>query len=720
VRELVAEAHLRLRAAEDRLRALVWRGSAPLRRIDAIEALLTWLANSTKRPRPSIVAPAKPRPVPLDELTSLTMPTSQAPAVSIIIPVFNQLTFTYACLDSIVRNTDEPSYEVIVVDDASSDGTPAFLARVDGARVVRNERQLGFIGACNAGAAVARGEHLVFLNNDTEVREGWLRELHDTFRREPRAGIVGAKLISPDGRLQEAGGIVWRDGAAWNAGRLGAPDDPRWSYLRRVDYCSGACLMIPRALFASLDGFDAHYAPAYFEDVDLAFRVRRAGYEVWYQPLAEVLHVEGQTHGRDTSTGIKRYQLTNAHKFAARFGHTLTTHGLAGVAPDREQDRDVRGRVLVVDALTPQPDRDAGSLRMFNLMQLMRELGFKVTFMPANLARDGEYTRALQRRGIEVLHHPFVASVQRHLKLHVDTYDLVILSRAAVAAQLMRVARRAAKQARIVFDTVDLHHLRELREAMLKRDPELMRKAAERRHDELGYMALADCTLVVSAYEQQLLAATAPNVRVRRVSLIHDVPGVTAPFCARDGILFVGGFRHPPNVDAAVWLVSEIWPRLRARLPGVTLHLVGAEPPDAVRKLAAADVVVTGFVPDLALWLRRCRLSVAPLRFGAGVKGKIVSSLSHGVPVVATTLAVEGMHITAGNEALVTDDADAFATAIARLYTDEPLWQQLSRAGVEHVARHFSFAAGRAALASLLAELVPGANAESAPQSTAR
>jgi GT2 family glycosyltransferase/glycosyltransferase involved in cell wall biosynthesis len=716
LRELLFDLHSRVRVVEDKARARVWQASEPLRKIETVSALLTWLANTTRRAKPGEAPLPRPRAFTLPDTAAtlrklraqrLTLPTSDAPDVSIIIPVYNQLALTYACLEALAAHTQGPSYEVIVVDDCSRDETPEMLATVDGIRALRNREQLGFVGACNAGAAQARGAFLVFLNNDTEVQPGWLRELRETFTRQPRAGLVGAKLIYPDGRLQEAGGIVWQGGAAWNVGKLGDAHDPRWSYARQVDYCSGACIMIARALFESLGGFDMAFAPAYFEDVDLAFRVRRAGHEVWYQPLAEVMHVEGASNGTSVASGLKRYQVVNAEKFAARWSQAIAGHRSYGVAPDLEQDRGRRGRVLIVDAFTPRPDRDAGSLRMFNLTQILLQLGFKVTLVPADLAFDGEYTRELQRRGVEVLHHPFVSVLARYLRRHADSYDLIILSRAVVAGRFMEITRKAARRAKIIFDTVDLHHLREMREAELKNDAALMRKAEQRRADELRYMTLADCTLVVSAYEAELLAKTAPGIRVRIVSLIHDVHGLTAPFAERDGIMFLGGYRHPPNVDAATWLVTEILPRLHARVPGVTLHLIGPDAPESIRALGGEHVVVAGFVPDIEPYFRRCRLSVAPLRFGAGVKGKINSSLSHGVPVVATSLAIEGMHLVAGKEALVADDADGFAAAVAQLYSDEQLWQTLSRAGIDLTERHFSFAAARTAVIALLAELLP-------------
>ena len=700
---------------EQLVRPVVWTSTAPVRRIAAVEQLLKWLANSTKHqdppPPPAPVEPPFRLPDPTETLAKmarrrLLVPTSEAPEASIIIPVYNHFALTYACLEAIAAHIDAPTYEVIVVDDNSTDATARMLDSVDGVRVVRNGAQLGFIGACNAGAQAARGRYLVFLNNDTEVKPGWLRELRDTFDAEPTAGIVGSKLLYPDGRLQEAGGVVWRDGRAAIVGRFADPEAPRYSYLRRADYCSGASIMIPRELFLSLGGFDAHYAPAYYEDTDLACRVRQAGREVFYQPLSTLVHYEGMTGGTDVQFGVKRHQVVNEAKFAARWTAHLTAHSTAGEPLDEVKDRGVRGRVLVVDAVMLQPDRDSGSLRMFNLLQILRrQLGMKVTFLPSNLDALGDYGAMLRRRGIEVLHRPHVTDAGAFLDEHASEYDLIILSRPDVAGPLLARARAAAPKARIVYDTVDLHHVRQRREALLAADSELLRLSDERRDEELGLALKADETWVVSEVEKRALDEALPDCRIRVVSNIHDVPGSAAPFAARRDIMFIGGFGHPPNTDAVLWFERDILPLIHARLPGLRFYVVGNAPPETVRRLARYDVVVTGFVADLATYLAGCRLTVAPLRYGAGVKGKINMSLAHGVPVVATPLAAEGMQLVDGQDVLVAGDAAAFADAVVRLHEDEALWSELSRHGIAHTERHFSFAAATSALTAAVDEL---------------
>ncbi|MEF9977172.1 MAG: glycosyltransferase [Thermomonas sp.] len=625
------------------------------------------------------------------------VPTSATPRASIVIPVFGAFAHTLACLRAIAAHPPTAPFELIVVDDASPDDSLAKLCAIDGIRVHARAANGGFIAACNDGAALANGEFLVFLNNDTVPQPGWLDVLLDTFDAHPDAGLVGAKLVYPDGRLQEAGGVVFADGSGWNYGRFDDPADCRYNYLRDADYISGAAIAIPRMLFERLGGFDTRYAPAYYEDTDLAFGVRDAGLRVLYQPASLVVHDEGTTSGTDINAGPKAAQVRNQATFAGKWHDALASQLPAGSVPTPALLHRRQRQVLVIDALTPQPDRDSGSLRLVNLMRLLVEEGAHVVFVPANRSADGDYTRALQAMGVECWHAPHAARFPAWLREHGPRFDVAMVSRHYIAAEMFPLLRRHAPKARLLFDTVDLHYLRERRAAELSGDAAALRAAKRTRELELALIRDADATLVVSEVERALLAIDAPTADVRVLSNLHrDAPAGPA-WSQRAGLLFVGGFRHPPNVDAVLWFVREVFPRIRATRPDMQFHCVGGDVPNEIARLADVDGVhIHGHVPDLQPLLDGARVSIAPLRYGAGVKGKVNQAMAHGLPVVATTCAVEGMHLRDGEDVLVADDATTFADATLRLHDDEALWSKLAANGRANVAAHFSLDAARA------------------------
>ncbi|RVT96827.1 glycosyltransferase [Rhodovarius crocodyli] len=632
-------------------------------------------------------APSGPPPLPdmLRGYDILTLEPVDAPEVSIIIPVHNKFELTHACIASMLERMPATSFEVIVVDDASYDATVlGRLVLKGGVRVVRNAENLGFVGTCNAGAAAARGKYLFFLNNDTLMRPGWLDELVATFALDPAIGIVGSRLFFEDGSLQEAGGIIWRAGDGWNWGRNGDGSDPRFSFMRDSDYVSGAALMIERALFEQLNGFDTLYAPAYYEDTDLCFRVRAAGRRVVVQPASEIIHLEGQSNGTDENgPGLKRYQKLNRHKFFQRWKDVLATHRLNADQPLLEVERQVRRRLLFIDESVPTPDKDAGSNAAWQHMLALQSLGFKVGFVPAdNMARIDPYTRTLQKHGIECFYHPWQRTLEEVLRHAPVPPDVVYIHRLANARNYLGLVRRYAPRALVLYCVADLHFLRMERAAELAGDAKMAAAAARTRQEELALTAAADCCIVHSTAEAAILEPAA-RVAVVPWSIAPSPPPL--PFAQRHGCVFIGSFGHPPNQDAVEWLGTEV----RPLLGDVRVHVYGSGDMTPLVPQDHGNIILEGFAPVLSQALHRHRVAVAPLRYGAGIKGKVLDCLAHGLPCVMTPIAAEGLDLPPSLQWLISADAAALAEKLRRLNEDEALNTELSLAGLAFIGERF-------------------------------
>ena len=436
--------------------------------------------------------------------SGIRLPCPEHPDVSVVIPVHGKCHLTLRCLKSLNDIRDGRSFEVILVDDASADESARVLPGIPGIRYFRNDQNRGFLLSCNRGAARARGRHILLLNNDAMLEDGAIDALADTFDVHHNVGLVGAKLYFEDGSLQEAGGMVWSDGSAMNFGRGDDPRKPEYNYVRDADYCSGAAIMIPTSLWQQLDGFDTYYERAYYEDTDLAFRVRQAGHRVLYQPFAKVVHSEGATSGSDPSAGEKRFQEENRFRFLKRWQQTLELdHFDSSTSPHVAKERGAIGRVLVIDWAMPMPDQDSGSVDTFNLIRMLIRMGMRTTFVGhRDLAYNGKYTDALQKHGAEVLYAPYCNSLQAHLRARGKELDHVIVHRVGVFKDLASQLRKLCPNARIIFNTVDLHHIREARQAESENSDVLKRRAKTTKKLELALIREADATIVVSETEE--------------------------------------------------------------------------------------------------------------------------------------------------------------------------------------------------------------------------
>jgi GT2 family glycosyltransferase/SAM-dependent methyltransferase/glycosyltransferase involved in cell wall biosynthesis len=647
---------------------------------------------------------------------ALTLPVSGEPDVSIVIPVHNQAGLTERCLKAIAHSSEGMRYEVIVVDDAADSDTKTLLAGVTGVNVLSNAENVGFLQSTNRGAAAARGRHIVLLNNDTEPQPGWLRALVDRAESAEDIGVVGAKLVYPDGRLQEAGGIVWREGEAWNFGNGEDPGQPEYNYVREVDYCSAAAMLVRAELWQAVGGFDKRYAPGYYEDADLCFAAREQGWRVMYEPKALVMHVEGGAMGTDEAVGGKRYQVINRPKFVDKWREALKDQAAdpAWEHAHAASDRCPGPVVLVVDHRVPAPDRDAGSQRMWRILEAFKELGCRVTLLPDDGNPNEPYTSKLQAMGVEVLAGPIV--VPERIAGLGSRLSLALVSRPYVAPRYLHLIREFAPRARIAYDTVDLHFLREERRS--QHDKAANPKVAEvYRELELALGRAADVMVAVSADERAQLLALAPELRVEVVPMANDIAADVPGPDHRAGLLFVGGFEHLPNIDAAVYMAGEVMPRVWRSEPGVTLTIVGSHAPAEVTSLESDRIEVPGWVEDLQPLLRESLVMVAPLRFGAGMKGKVTQSLGAGLPVVTTTIGAEGLDVSDGEEMLIADDPEAFAERIVSLHRDPARWRRLSENGQALAERVCSPRVQREALERLLFD-APAAQESSATKTS--
>ena len=630
-------------------------------------------------------------------LAPLAFPRVDDPEGSVVIPAHNKVEATYHTLCSLLLAHNRASFEVILVDDASTDETATIENLVKGISVIHTDEPQRFIRACNAGAERARGKFVVLLNNDVEVTSGWLDELVDAFGRFDNVGIAGARLIYPNGLLQDAGGIVWGNGNPWNYGNSSNPDEPRFSYARQTDYLSGAALMIPTALWRELRGLSSYLEPMYFEDTDLAFKVRDRGYTTWYVPSSVVYHHEGTTSGTDVTTGFKKYQEVNRPKFKRHWARAFSDNGQEGIATDLEKDRGIVGRVLFIDYSVIRPDQDAGSYAALQEMKLVQSLGYKVTFLPANLAHLGSYTEDLQKQGIEVIYAPFYLSTGEYLERHARDFDAFYITRFYVAQETLPTIRRHAPKAKVLFNNADLHFLREIRSARAQNKPELLEKAKETRARELAIIEKVDVVLSYNEVEHSVIQAyTDGAATVVKCPWVVDIPETVAPLKGRAGISFLGGFRHHPNVEGIAWFVHDVMPMVNAAVPGLQLSVYGSGMSDEVRALAGDTVRIPGFVADIADAFDPHRLFIAPLLSGAGIKGKVLSALAYGIPCVLSPTAAEGIGLRDGLDCLIAETSNDWADAISRLQTDDALWQKLSDNAREYMQTAFSFDKGRA------------------------
>jgi len=647
----------------------------------------------------------------------LEAPKFKNPKVSIIVPAYNEENYTMACIESIIENTEEGvSYEIIVMDDKSPDESARLIERnLSNIKFITNGINYGFLMNCNKGATFAIGEYLLFLNNDTNVQPGWLSSLVELIESSSDIGMVGSRLVYPTGQQQEAGGIVWDDASGWNFGRLGDPNKPEFNYVKEADYLTGAAMMIRTSLWDEIGGFDKRYIPAYYEDTDLAFEARRHGYRTLYQPKSVVIHFEGISNGTDLGSGIKKYQVVNKENFFNKWKEVLEGEQF----PNAQEvflarDRSAKKRhLLYVDHYLPHYDQDAGSKATFQYLKILAENDIQVHFVGDNFYNypDTPYLDALQQMGIEVLHGNWYAkNFKKWYAEHGKYFDYAVVSRPHIAVKYVDIIRNHS-DAKIIYMGHDLHFLREQREYQIKGEQKYLESSQNWQEAEMSLIDSCDVSYYFSNFEKEEILKIDTHVSVDVVPLyIYDhFKEITVPSSNRKDIMFVGGFGHSPNVDAMLWFVGEIWPLIIKSLPDVKLYIIGSKPPEEILSLASDTVIVTGYVDDETLdaFYNQCKVVVAPLRYGAGIKGKVVDALYNAMPIVTTSIGAEGLVDSTGTM-VVADKSEKFAKNVLKLYSDDTLADTYAQNALAYCKEYFSVKMAKSKMAHIFQEFNKG------------
>jgi GT2 family glycosyltransferase/glycosyltransferase involved in cell wall biosynthesis len=618
--------------------------------------------------------------------------------VIVSILTWNQRQLIEDCLNSIFETCRHPDYRICVFEQNCQDGTREYLDGLgDRIDVIHSPENLGFLLGNNQVIHRYPDCDVLLLNDDTVVSPGWLETLTETAYSNPDIGIVGSKLVYPNGVLQEAGSIIYQDASGTNVGKFDDPTRPLYNTQRDVDYCSGASLYIRRDALAAAGGqLDERFAPAYYEDTDLCFSVRAAGFRVVFEPRSVVFHREGASSGVDLAKGAKQWQAVNRERFLAKWGEVLRTS-------HRRGPYDVPGngkpKVLAIGKFPVMPDVASGELRLWRALQVLGET-HQIVFLAIDAMGASRYVRDMEDAGITVFQNDVdrwpsfgfghdlprgTPTVDLGGLLMQNDFAFVYAYFPDVGSVYLPIVRQLKPETPVVVDSVDIGFLREWREIELKGNLAVLASFDRSRRMELAAYRGADRVVVVTEKDREVLLAHAPEVEARVLTNVHPVEDAAPVRAGRSGVLFIGGYSHRPNVDAAEWLVREIMPQVWATHPETHVILCGSAPPPELYALAGERVTVTGWVPDTHPHLDRAAVSLAPLRYGAGMKGKVGEALAYGLPVVTTGIGAEGMELRDGEHALIADDAASFAAAIVRLVSDDELWARLSRRGKEHV-----------------------------------
>lgn len=618
-----------------------------------------------------------------------SMPAS--PQVSIVVILYNQAALSLLCFQSLLKSVDLP-FELIVIDNASSDETSRLLALCDGIKLIQNPSNVGFVEAVNQGANIAQGKHLLLLNNDAILQPHALENAVATLESDDSIGAVGGKIILLDGTLQEAGSIIWNDASCLGYGRGRNPEDPEFMFQREVDYCSGAFLLIKRNLFEELNGLDMDYAPAYYEESDFCVRLKKQGYKVIYEPNSVLTHYEFASSGGYSNAS--KLQIAHQEIFKEKHKDFLQSRP----APDeknilRARDSSHKPRLLLIDDRVPLLGLGAGYPRCRHLLQDLHALGYQVSFYPLRMPHESwQDTYATLPAEVEVMLHAGTEGLETFLRERKNYYQHIIVSRdhnMAFLNELLDNNPDLIGNSHLVYDAEAVAAAREVLKLRLTGNTLTDAQAQKMIEEEVALAKHAHSIICVSDREAELFTSAGHSTvhTLGHACLSRLTP---SSYEDRKDFLFVGALQDngSPNVDSLLWFESEVLPALRKRLgEGFRILVVGKNGASDLGKIQDSSFKFLGMQDDLTPFYDSCRVFVAPTRFAAGIPHKVHEAAAYGIPVVATELLREQLGWNNGVELLSASDAIEFAEHCANIYTQKDLWKTVRQNAAAAIVR---------------------------------
>lgn len=636
---------------------------------------------------------AVPRSIRLSDSHAPAFAIAAQPELSVVVVLFNQAGLSRRTLQALADQRGV-SFETIVVDNASCDRTSKLLACLHGARVVRNQTNVGFILAARQGAALAKGRYIAFLNSDAILQPGALKATLAAMQADPEIGALGGRVVLTDGDLQEAGNVIFSDGSVGGIGRKEDAFGSAARTARPTDYVSGVFLVTPTSLWKLLGGFDEAYAPAYYEDTDYCVRVWQAGFRVVYEPSVLLEHLESGSASGDSANALmahNRVVFYERHRDWLERQSLPQTLSLDGDRWRSPEDVERLPRVLVIDNEVPHTFKGGGLPRAQLMLQALA--GWPVTAYPLwGLHDDWPAVYQSLPGSVEVVLGQGLSGLEAFLERRSGVYDVLLVSRPPNLHALQALRSRRPdlfKSMRLVYDAEALFALRDIAMAGVKKRPRSREAARALVVQEVALANGAQDVLVVSQRDAQYFEAAGHRTTIlgHGVGLRRSAPGVRA----RAGLLFVGALHSgTPNEDGLMWFMREVMPLLRQRFAvAPILSVVGVCTSQEVAALAGSDIKILWTQQDLLPHYDAARVFIAPVRFAGGVPAKVIEAAANGIPVVASALLVRQLQWSEGIDVQSARDAPAFAAAIARLLTDDSLWQRQQHSAFDQCARRY-------------------------------